>query len=86
MPPLLHDPAVVHDEDHVRMLHGAQPVGDDDAGAAADDGVDGGLDLLLGDGVHRGSSLVQHQDAGIGEDGACEADQLLFAGKRIKKR
>ena len=44
---LLHDPAVLHHQDEVGVLHRGQPVGDNDGGPTLDDGVDGGLDLLF---------------------------------------
>ena len=80
VPPLLHDPAVTHDEDEVGVAHGGEAVGDDEGGAAADDRVDCGLDALLRDGVHGGGRLVEDEDLRLGENGAREGDELLFAG------
>ena len=45
-----------------------------------DDRVDGGLNLLLGDRVHRGGGLVQDEDLRLGQDRTGKAQKLLFAG------
>ena len=55
-------------------------MGDDKGCAAADDGGNGVLHGLLRHGVHRGGRLVQDQDAGVGQDGAGDRQQLLLAG------
>ena len=55
-------------------------MGNHHRGPAANDGVDGALDLLLGDGVDRGCGLVQNQNPGITENGAGKAQKLLFTG------
>jgi len=47
----LDDPAAVDNDDLVRVAHGAQPVGDDDAGASAEEHLHGALDAALALGV-----------------------------------
>ena len=54
-------------------------MGDDKAGAALHQAVHGGLDALLGAGVHTAGGLIQNQDAVVGQDGAGDGQQLLLA-------
>ena len=76
---LLHDVAVPHDKDQVGVLDGGQAVCDDKAGAALHQTVHGGLDALLGAGIHTAGSFIQNQDAVVGQDGAGDGQQLLLA-------
>jgi hypothetical protein len=61
---LLDQAALVQDQDAVDPPNGRQAVGDDDAGAAAHQVLQGLLDAPLGLGVHVGRRLVQHQQHG----------------------
>ena len=67
--------------DLLGALGGGEPVGDEDAGAAADQPVGGADDAGLGDGVHPGGGLVEHDDADVAHQQAGERDQLLLAGR-----
>ena len=60
--PALDDLPLVQDDDLVAVADGAQPVGDDQAGAAPPAQVV--VDALLGRGIQGAGRLVQHQDAG----------------------
>ena len=80
VPALLDDPAVLYDEDEIRVLDGGQSVGDHDGRAPADDRIDGSLDLLLRERIDRGGRLVEHNDLRLRQDGPGEGDQLFFAG------
>ena len=75
----LHDPAVLHDHDAVRLAQGEQPVGDQDGGAALGDAVQSLLDVLLGLGVDARRRLVEDQDLGVGGHDAREGEQLPLA-------
>lgn len=59
-------------------------MGDDQASAAAQQGLQGGLDELLGDGVQVRGGLVQDEDAGVFEDGPGDRDPLFLpAGEPV---
>ena len=57
--------AFVEDEDAVGVLDGAQAMGDDQGGAAAEQAVEGFADLEFGFGVHAGGGFVEDQEAWI---------------------
>ena len=76
---VLDDAALGDDQDAVGIFDGGQAVGHDEAGAAGEHLGDGVLDGLLGFRVDGGGGLVQHEDGRVGQDGAGEGDQLLFA-------
>ena len=50
---LFHDPAPVQDQDLIGRHNGRQAVCDDQAGPGLQEGLDGGLDQFLGDGIQR---------------------------------
>ena len=72
--------ALVHDEDGVGGLNGAEAVGDEDAGAAGDHAGEGEADAVFGVGVDGAGGLVEDEDGGRVGEGAGEADELLLAG------
>ena len=76
MAPLLDDPAMLEDDDQVRVADRRKPVGDDERRPAGEQQPERALDLLLGADVHRRGRLVQDQDPRIGEQGARERDEL----------
>jgi hypothetical protein len=47
------------------------------------DGVDGGLDLLRGDGVQRGRGLVQEDDGRVLEEHPGQGDALLLSAGQM---
>ncbi len=53
-------------------------MGDDDGGTALHDLLEGGPDLALGDGIHRGGGVVENEDAGVAQDGPGEGDTLAL--------
>src|SRR5687768_10168623 len=55
----LADLPVVEDQDGVGGADGGEAVGDDDRGAAVEQGLDGVLDQKLGLGVDRGGGFVE---------------------------
>ena len=62
---LLYHLALVQDQDVVRGADGGEAVGDDEAGLSLHQGPHGGLDPLLGAGIHVGGGLIQNQHVGI---------------------
>ena len=79
MVPRFHHPPVVHDHDHVRVLDGGKPVGDNEAGTVFHKPDQGVLDALLGTGIHRGGGFIQNEDLGIGQNGPGNVQQLPLA-------
>ena len=77
---LLHDVAVLHHKDHVRLADGGETMGYQKGGAVRQQMVNGVLDQLLRLGVDGGGGLIQHEDAGVGQYGTGKGDQLLLAG------
>ena len=76
---LLHDLAVLHHQDDVRLPDGGQPVGHDEAGAALHHTGKGLLDAHLGAGVDGAGGLVQDQHGGQAEHHPGDAQKLLLA-------
>ena len=76
---LLHDVAVLHDEDDVGLADGGQAVGHDEARAALHHPGKGRLDAHFRAGIDGGSCLVQDQHRGQTEHHAGDAEQLLLA-------
>ena len=76
---LLHNVAISHHKDEVGIPDGGKTVCDHKAGAALHQAVHGGLDALLGTGIHAAGGLVQNQDAVICQNGAGDGEQLLLA-------
>ena len=81
MRPLLHDTAAVEHDDHVRVADRAQPVGHDDAGAAAlPQAV---VDLQLGYRIERRGGFVEHQDGGVGHERAGDLQTLALPAAEV---
>ncbi len=78
------DPALVHDDDAVRMPHGREPVGDDDHRAALADvrhvALHDGLAFI----VQRARGLVEDEDARVGEERAGDRDALALAARQAR--
>ena len=70
------DSPVVEHENQVRLPDGAEPVGDDKAGATLQKGREGPLNAGLGQGINRARGLIKDEDAGIGQQGAGEGNEL----------
>jgi hypothetical protein len=78
-PSTLRDAAVLHDQDLVGAPDRRQAVGDDDRCAAAEQPVERALDENLRRAVDVRGRLVEDENARIGEERACNGDQLAFA-------
>ena len=75
--------ALLHHVDAVRVLDGAQPVGDDQARAVHAEPVNGLLDELLALRVHRTRGFIEQQDRCILQNGPGDGDALLFAAAEL---
>src|SRR4051794_27208694 len=83
MRPLLGNLAVFQDDDLAGAADGGETVGDDDGGAAVEEALEAALDRFLGADVDVGGGLVEDEDAGLGEEGAGEGDELALAGREL---
>ena len=72
------DTAVIKDNDFIRIANRTQAVGDDQRRAPLEHSFQGLLDQVLGLGIHRGSGLVQNQDARVGQNRAGQGETLLL--------
>ena len=70
--------AVLEGIDHVGIDDLADAVADDDDGTVALDGINGGFDLLCGDGIEAGGGFVEEDDGRILEEHAGDGDALLL--------
>ena len=77
----LDDPAAVDDEDHVGGDDRREPVGDRDRRAALHQRLERALDEPLARGVERRRRLVEHEDARVLEQHACDREPLLLAAR-----
>ena len=77
------DAAFFQDQDEVGGADGAEPLGDDEAGAPAHQALQRQLDEVLGFGIYAGERIIEDEDARILEQGAGDGDALLLsAGER----
>lgn len=79
---LLEHDATAHDEDAVSVLDCGEPMRDGDGGAAGGSLVERVLDNTLRLGVEGGGSLVQEQDARVGDNGAGDGNTLLLTTRQ----
>ena len=80
---LLAQASFVEHENAMRVLNRAQPVRDDDRGAAFEQAVERLADQQFGLGVHTGSGFVENQELRVVRQRARETDELPLAdGKR----
>ena len=73
----------MHDEDAIGAHHGRQPVRDDHRRAPLQQRVERALQPALGDRIDRRGRLVQHEDVGVFDDRAREAEQLPLAHREV---
>src|SRR6185437_9481913 len=71
------------DDDLVGMADGAEPVGDDYAGAVFHHLIDSVLYEAFAFGVERGGGFVEDEDGGIFQEGACDGQALTFAATEL---
>ena len=76
----LGDAPVLHHQDQVRALDGAQAMGDDHAGAPGQQRLQRPLDGRLGARVDVAGGLVQDQDARVSQHGASLPGESLRIG------
>jgi len=75
----LDDAMIIDHQDLVGVADGAQPVGDDQAGAVCHKRTQALLDKQLGARIHRAGGLVQDEDARVLEDGPSDGQKLAVA-------
>ena len=79
----LHDDALPHDEDEVRVADRREAVRDRERRAVGHEPVDGVLHEALRDRVERARGLVEDEDGRVAEDRPRDGDALaLAAGER----
>src|SRR5574341_730638 len=83
MAALLDDAAALEIEDAVHAGDGRQSMGDGDHGAALHQREQGLLDAVLALAVERAGGLVEHEDAGVLEDGARDGQALALAAREL---
>ncbi len=76
------DAAVVDDQDAVGPQDRAEPMRDDERGAAFEQLFERALHELLGGRVDGAGGFVQEEDARVGQEGARETDELTLAESR----
>mmetsp|Transcript_20946 Transcript_20946/g.65401 ORF Transcript_20946/g.65401 Transcript_20946/m.65401 type:complete len:487 (+) Transcript_20946:20-1480(+) len=84
---LLHDAALVHDEDPVALLDRGEAVCDHDGATCLvvlDHLVQGCLHHALSLGVQGARGLVQQHDRGLADDGAGDGQALLLAAAELR--
>lgn len=79
MRPMLHDPALVENVNHIGLLDRAQPMRNGDGGATLRRGVEGRLHHFLRLRVERRRGFVEEEDLGVAEESAGDGDALLLA-------
>ncbi len=82
----LDDLAVVHDQNFVTVLQGAEPVGNGDhrGAAGAAHGLDLLLDVLLGGIVQGRGSLVQDENLRLAQEDPRQGDPLPLAAGKVR--
>ncbi len=75
----LHNTAIAHDTDEVCPLNSAQPVGDDKHSATPCGPVQSLLHHSLWFCIQGAGGFIQHQDAGVLDQGAGDSDALFLA-------
>ena len=76
---LLRHPAVLQDENAVRLHEGGDPVGDDEGGDPLPPGPKGVPDGGVRAGVHGGEGVVEDEDVVISRQGPGDGHPLLLA-------
>ena len=78
------DAAALHDDDAVCVLHGADALGDDELGRVGQIACQPCANLGVGLGVDGAGGVVQDQDLGATQQGACNAQALLLTARNIR--
>ena len=74
----VHNLTVVQNDDHIRILHGGHPLGDDQLGGAGDILGEGLTDHRIGLGVHGGGGVIQNENLGLLQQRPGDAQPLLL--------
>ncbi len=74
-------PRVDHD-DAIGLLHGAEPMGDDERRATSREPLERGANVVGGLGIERARRLVEDEDGRVLEDRARDRDALPLAARQ----
>ena len=80
----LGDDSVLHANDVVGVLNGAEPVRDDDGRPSLHELLQGLLNQPLVLGVEGARGLVEEKDLGLADGGPCDGDALLLADAELR--
>ena len=72
------DLAAVHDNDHIRILHGGDPLGDNQLCGSGQLFAEGFPDQGVGLGINGGGGVVQNQDLWLFQQGPGNAQALFL--------
>ena len=78
----LHDTPVVHHDDRVSSSQRAQAVGDDERGAAGNGAIQGFEDLVFRFAVDGSGRIIQEQNGGFEQHGACDGEPLSLTARK----
>ena len=76
---LLDDVPVLHDQNHIGIANGGQPVGNDKTGSALHEVIHCLLNQNFCTGIHRGGRLVQNHDPIVRQNGTGNGEQLFLS-------
>ncbi len=76
---LFNDLAMVDNNHIVGVTNRAETVGDDETGSTLHQAQQRFLNASLGAGIDAARRLIQDQDIGVSQDGACNGKQLALA-------
>src|SRR4051812_21440993 len=79
---LFDDPAVLEDDDEIRVPDRREPVGDDEGSSPGEQPAEGELDPSLGADVDARRRLVEDQNPRIREKRPCKGDELSLAERQ----
>jgi len=71
--------ALLNHQNLIGLGDGAEPMGDYETGAIAQESIDRGLHQCLSAGVNAACRLIQNENARIHQHGAGNADELTLA-------
>ena len=82
----LHNSALFHNHNLVRVLYGRKTMGNNQAGSVFHQLYESVLYALLGSGVNRGGCLVQNQYFRVCHNGSCYVYQLPLSVGQARSR
>ena len=77
------NPAAVHHDDSVRVLHRGGALRDDDLRRLGDIGLEASADERVGFGIHGARGIVQNEDLRLLQQRPCDAKPLLLPAGHV---